>query len=55
MLQPRTGDVLPVLYWKHFRQDSPRELARSTAEFYREHELAAAKLMPDIPVLFLKT
>ena len=42
----------PVLLWKHFRCDEPRELARRTVDFYREHHLAAAKVMPDIPLLF---
>ena len=42
----------PILLWKHFRIDEPRRLARRTVEFYRDHRLAAAKLMPDIPLLF---
>src|ERR1039458_2997333 len=42
----------PILLWKHFRIDEPRELARRTVRFYRDHRLAAAKLMPDIPLLF---
>jgi uroporphyrinogen decarboxylase len=42
----------PVLLWKHFRIDEPRELARRTVRFYREHRLSAAKIMPDIPLLF---
>jgi uroporphyrinogen decarboxylase len=45
-------DRPPVLLWKHFRIDEPRELARRTVQFYRDHRLAAAKLMPDIPLLF---
>jgi hypothetical protein len=45
-------DHPPVLLWKHFRIDEPRELARRTVGFYRDHRLAAAKLMPDIPLLF---
>ena len=46
------SDRPPVLLWKHFRTDDPRELARRTVEFYRRYGLAAAKLMPDIPILF---
>ncbi len=46
------GAGTPVLLWKHFRCDEPRELASLTAGFYRRHQLAAAKLMPDIPLLF---
>ena len=45
-------DRPPVLLWKHFRTDLPRELARRTVEFYRQYRLAAAKIMPDIPLLF---
>jgi uroporphyrinogen decarboxylase len=45
-------DHPPILLWKHFRIDEPRELARRTVRFYRDHRLAAAKLMPDIPLLF---
>jgi len=45
-------DHPPILLWKHFRIDEPRELARRTVLFYRDHRLAAAKLMPDIPLLF---
>jgi len=45
-------DHPPVLLWKHLRIDEPRELARRTVRFYRDHQLAAAKLMPDIPLLF---
>jgi uroporphyrinogen-III decarboxylase len=45
-------DHPPVLLWKHFRIDEPRELAHRTVRFYRDHRLAAAKLMPDIPLLF---
>ena len=45
-------DRPPILLWKHFRIDEPRALARRTVEFYRDHRLAAAKLMPDIPLLF---
>jgi uroporphyrinogen decarboxylase len=45
-------DHPPILLWKHFRIDEPRELARRTVRFYRDHQLAAAKLMPDIPLLF---
>ena len=45
-------DRPPVLLWKHFRIDEPRELARRTVRFHRDHRLAAAKLMPDIPLLF---
>jgi uroporphyrinogen decarboxylase len=45
-------DRPPVLLWKHFRTDEPRELARRTVAFYREHRLAAVKVMPDIPFLF---
>jgi uroporphyrinogen decarboxylase len=45
-------DHPPILLWKHFRIDEPRELARRTVQFYRDHRLAAAKLMPDIPLLF---
>lgn len=41
-----------MLLWKHFRVDEPRELARRTVDLYRRHQLAAAKLMPDIPLLF---
>ncbi len=51
-MTPRAGDLSPVLFWKHFRLDSPVPLAAATARFYRSHELAAAKLMPDIPILF---
>ncbi|MGH7612047.1 MAG: uroporphyrinogen decarboxylase family protein [Candidatus Dormibacteria bacterium] len=40
------------MLWKHFRRDQPEELARLTADFYRHYRLAAAKLMPDIPLLF---
>jgi uroporphyrinogen-III decarboxylase len=46
------ADRPPVLLWKHFRTDDPRDLARRTVEFYRRYDLAAAKLMPDIPILF---
>ena len=49
---PRPGDRAPVLLWKHFRVDDPRRLAELTVDFYRDHRLAAAKLMPDIPILF---
>ena len=52
LMTPRAGDLSPILFWKHFRQDSAAQLAASTARFYRGHELAAAKLMPDIPILF---
>ena len=45
-------DRPPILLWKHFRIDEPYELARRTVRFYRAHRLAAAKLMPDIPLLF---
>jgi len=45
-------DRPPILLWKHFRIDEPHELARRTVRFYRDHRLAAAKLMPDIPLLF---
>jgi uroporphyrinogen decarboxylase len=45
-------DQPPILLWKHFRIDEPRELARRTVRFYRDHRLAAAKLMPDIPLIF---
>jgi uroporphyrinogen decarboxylase len=45
-------DHPPILLWKHFRIDEPRELARRTVQFYRDHRLAAVKLMPDIPLLF---
>lgn len=38
--------------WKHFRTDNPRELAHRTVEFYRDYRLSAAKIMPDIPILF---
>jgi uroporphyrinogen-III decarboxylase len=41
-----------VLLWKHFRVDEPRRLAELTVAFQRRHRLAAAKLMPDIPILF---
>jgi uroporphyrinogen-III decarboxylase len=41
-----------VLLWKHFRNDKPRELAKLTVEFYKDFSLSAAKLMPDVPVLF---
>jgi uroporphyrinogen decarboxylase len=46
------ADRTPVLLWKHFRSDDPRDLAHRTVEFYRRYDLAAAKLMPDIPILF---
>jgi len=42
----------PVMLWKHFYLDEPRKLADATVAFYREHHLAAAKIMPDIPLLF---
>jgi len=45
-------DQPPILLWKHFRIDEPRALAHRTVSFYRDHRLAAAKLMPDIPLLF---
>ena len=45
-------DGVPVLLWKHFRIDEPRQLARRTVDFYRRHRLSAAKIMPDIPLLF---
>lgn len=45
-------DLPPVLLWKHFRTDEPRELALRTVDFYRRYRLAAAKIMPDIPILF---
>ena len=45
-------DHPPILLWKHFRIDEPRELARRTVQFYRDHRPAAAKIMPDIPLLF---
>lgn len=51
-LRAREGEVAPILLWKHFRSDDPVELARLTAEFHRRHRPAAAKLMPDIPILF---
>ncbi len=46
------AEAPPVLLWKHFRLDDPWALARRTVEFQRRHRLAAAKLMPDIPLLF---
>jgi uroporphyrinogen decarboxylase len=46
------GERSPVLLWKHFRVDEPRRLAELTVAFQRRHRLAAAKLMPDIPILF---
>ena len=42
----------PVMLWKHFYFDEPRRLAAATVAFYKEHKLAAAKVMPDIPLLF---
>ena len=51
-LRPEGGDRAPVLLWKHFRVDEPRRLAELTVAFQRRHRLAAAKLMPDIPILF---
>lgn len=42
----------PVMLWKHFYTDDPRQLADATVSFYREHRLAAAKIMPDVPLLF---
>jgi uroporphyrinogen decarboxylase len=49
----RAGDnETPILLWKHFRSDDAGELARLTVTFYRDYRLAAAKVMPDIPVLF---
>lgn len=42
----------PVLLWKHFRSEDAGELARLTVAFFHEYRLAAAKIMPDIPVLF---
>ncbi len=42
----------PILFWKHFRTDDPRELADRTVQFYRDYRLAAAKIMPDIPIVF---
>ena len=35
-------DHPPVLLWKHFRIDEPRELARRTVRFYRDHRLQLA-------------
>ncbi len=52
LLRSGDGDLAPILFWKHFRTDDPRELAWRTVEFYRDHRLAAAKIMPDIPILF---
>jgi len=52
VMTPRAGDLAPILFWKHFRQDSAGQLAATTASFYREHDLVAVKLMPDIPILF---
>ena len=52
LMTPKEGEVAPILLWKHFRLDSARDLAIATAGFYRDHRLAAAKLMPDIPILF---
>ncbi|MGP8159896.1 MAG: uroporphyrinogen decarboxylase family protein [Candidatus Dormibacteria bacterium] len=52
LLRSEPLDHPPILLWKHFRIDEPRELARRTVAFYRDHRLAAAKLMPDIPLLF---
>ena len=51
-LRPDGMESNPILFWKHFRTDDPRELALRTVEFYRDHRLAAAKIMPDIPILF---
>ena len=51
-LRPEAGDRAPVLLWKHFRVDEPRRLAELTVAFQRRHRLAAAKVMPDIPLLF---
>jgi hypothetical protein len=50
----RSGEVdrPPILLWKHFRSDDPRELAQRTVAFYRDYRLAAAKIMPDIPIVF---
>jgi uroporphyrinogen decarboxylase len=45
-------DSPPILLWKHFRTDQPNQLAHQTVEFYRRYRLAAAKIMPDIPLLF---
>lgn len=52
VLRAEVGDRAPVLLWKHFRVDEPRHLAELTVAFQRRHRLAAAKLMPDIPILF---
>ena len=52
MIRSEPLDSPPVLLWKHFRIDEPHELARRTVDFYRCHRLSAAKIMPDIPLLF---
>ena len=49
----RSGDdETPILLWKHFRSEDAGELARLTVSFYHDYRLSAAKVMPDIPILF---
>lgn len=52
LLRRGRGSETPILLWKHFRIEDGTQLARRTVSFYREYRLAAAKLMPDIPILF---
>ena len=42
----------PFMVWKHFYRDDPRHLADATVAFYRRHRPSAAKIMPDVPLLF---
>lgn len=52
LLESGKADQPPVLFWKHFATDEPRRLAHETVAFYRQFQLSAAKLMPDIPLMF---
>lgn len=52
LFTPAGPDAPPILFWKHFHDDRPASLARATVEFFREYKLSAAKVMPDVPILF---
>jgi uroporphyrinogen decarboxylase len=49
---PAGPESTPILFWKHFFDDRPAHLARLTVDFYRTYDLSAAKIMPDVPILF---
>lgn len=52
LLHEGTAESPSALLWQHFNIDDPWRLAQLTVDYFQRYEMCAAKVMPDIPILF---